>query len=469
MCTNTREITNKYTGKRVRVECGKCPACLQKRANRRASMIANNLGKDYVHLFVSLKYSNSCVPYIFHEDVCDPDVTIYRDSIINPKRSKNKRERIFKTVEIGSFASDNDSLLYPPTGLQYLRKKINGKWTTIDNKIGVLYFRDAQLFIKRVRKNLFEKYDYTDYFQYFLTGEYGETFARPHFHVLFSIPRKSFKYSQWRKILIESWPFNDYHSPRDIEIAKNPSRYLAKYVNSSCVVSPFLNQKTLRSRTLHSIYYGFHNDAFSFTTFVQRLRERNLTYDYIRMSTDAATELVNVPYPGYVSRRYFPKIKGYSRLNDAEICNVYYAPLLLKQYAHRLDYSNEDLKVNMSKIRGAQQYAELHGMDAWTYARLVPQLNNFLKSESYRSMFKEVHTPYDNLNLYDNIAQYYSLAVQDLTLNSIIASKPPSYKIYTNPNEMPYRVSETQRLEDDFNACVKQSKYNDYVYSHLQQ
>ena len=32
MCTNQREITNKYTGHKFYVKCGYCPACLQEDA-----------------------------------------------------------------------------------------------------------------------------------------------------------------------------------------------------------------------------------------------------------------------------------------------------------------------------------------------------------------------------------------------------------------------------------------------------
>ena len=35
MCTNQREIINKYTGHKLYVKCGHCPACLQEKAAHR--------------------------------------------------------------------------------------------------------------------------------------------------------------------------------------------------------------------------------------------------------------------------------------------------------------------------------------------------------------------------------------------------------------------------------------------------
>ena len=64
MCTNTRLIRNAYTGKAVRVSCGKCEACRQQKAALRANRIRNHSRFGYVSLFVTLTYSNDYLPYI---------------------------------------------------------------------------------------------------------------------------------------------------------------------------------------------------------------------------------------------------------------------------------------------------------------------------------------------------------------------------------------------------------------------
>lgn len=50
-------------------------------------------------------------------------------------------------------------------------------------KDGLLSKRDYQLFLKRLRKQLNNHYGIK--FRYFMCGEYGEKFARPHYHFIF--------------------------------------------------------------------------------------------------------------------------------------------------------------------------------------------------------------------------------------------------------------------------------------------
>lgn len=62
---------------------------------------------------------------------------------------------------------------------------------------GSLSIREAQLFLKRLRKNLF-----STRIKYFLCGEYGEEFGRCHYHaIIFGIGEES------ELILRKAWPF----------------------------------------------------------------------------------------------------------------------------------------------------------------------------------------------------------------------------------------------------------------------
>ena len=45
MCTNLRWIRNKYTDTRILVTCGHCKACLQEKANKRATRLKNEMSK----------------------------------------------------------------------------------------------------------------------------------------------------------------------------------------------------------------------------------------------------------------------------------------------------------------------------------------------------------------------------------------------------------------------------------------
>ena len=71
MCTHTRYITNRYTGDKVLVSCGKCPACLEAKALNRTNRIKNTYDGSNIALFVTLTYKNEFVPYILKSETDD--------------------------------------------------------------------------------------------------------------------------------------------------------------------------------------------------------------------------------------------------------------------------------------------------------------------------------------------------------------------------------------------------------------
>ena len=68
MCTNQREIVNKYTGHKLYVKCGHCPACLQEKAAHRVSRIKAQNSDATETYMLTLTYRNECVPYVRRED-----------------------------------------------------------------------------------------------------------------------------------------------------------------------------------------------------------------------------------------------------------------------------------------------------------------------------------------------------------------------------------------------------------------
>ena len=61
-CQHRSFITNKYTGKRIAVDCGQCDYCIHKRAQK-ASMRVKTAGSAFEHCwFVTLTYDNEHIP-----------------------------------------------------------------------------------------------------------------------------------------------------------------------------------------------------------------------------------------------------------------------------------------------------------------------------------------------------------------------------------------------------------------------
>lgn len=101
---------------------------------------------------------------------------------------------------------------------------------------GSLNYRDFQLFMKRLRKRVSVPV------RFYMCGEYGENFGRPHFHAClfgFNFPDlklwKSGKSKLYRSPLLEElWPFG-YSSVGDVnfESAAYVARYILKKVTGA--------------------------------------------------------------------------------------------------------------------------------------------------------------------------------------------------------------------------------------------
>lgn len=142
--------TNKYYGFAKRdsraelcvLPCGKCEKCLSFRAKNWAIRAMHEARYYEQNSFITLTYKDSHLPF----------KTIKKSDITENKKHIDKKE------------------------VSYC-----GGINTPENP-ATLYKRDFQLFMKRLRKELWK--DYGVRIKYLMCGEYGEKRSRPHYHAL---------------------------------------------------------------------------------------------------------------------------------------------------------------------------------------------------------------------------------------------------------------------------------------------
>ena len=325
MCTNKKWIRNKFDGKKYFVPCGHCEACQMEKANKVAQKIRNNSSKNWITLFVHLTYANSCIPYIRKTDLYKGlfSTPIYRDSINRRKRLgsgySTEKCRTFKTVQIGSF-----ELLDIPDNIESIENLPSPTHINDTDKVGVIFLPDIQNYIKRLRSyvkyyaDTYQKFD----FSWFQLAEYGETFSRCHFHLLFRIPATA-SVKLWKSALSANWLYDDYNTTyRNIQIAVQASNYVSSYINRPSTIPPFFYQKQLAPKRSHSFRFGQAIPEFSLEEICKKIDLRNLTYDVYGIRKDGTFGAVTVSYPSYIINRYFPKFKGYFRLTPHEVEDV---------------------------------------------------------------------------------------------------------------------------------------------------
>lgn len=458
MCQNKKYIRNIYSHQNILINCGKCPACLQDKANSRAQRIRNNVQSDKICLFVTLTYDNAGVPFVYRKDIDlgKREITVYRGS--SPRRVRIngdydvKLRRHFGRVALESvylgthFFDDFESKDYKNIkSLKYM-----------PDKVGVCLFKDYQNFQKRLRINLQRKYGFTKSFTSFQCSEYGGFSQRPHFHALFFIPLDA--EATFRRAIVESWPFgNFFKAGRFIEVARNPASYLASYVNGGSDLSKFFTNSPFAQKHSYSKMFGISDDIFSLNKILSKIERRDLSYN-IKFGNN---EVASVSVPQYVVNRYFPKFKGFSCLTLSERVECITVPKNL-YYKYSLGYSPGDLKKWSTRLNNAfRYYNSVTGKSIFDYCIDYNNAWSVLFSNHLKSSFDMIEKISDYKSFYSNGGLVTSQPLRYVTKDSLLFGFRNDMEL--NPNMMLGNEKRSILLSHMYHLKTKQK----YVTNHI--
>lgn len=213
-CFHPRKVTNRYTHETLFVRCGTCPSCLVHRSNIQCALISNMSSHFKYAYFFTLTYSDEFVPRVSLEVVercnaeseidsymsdSDPRRLPYDDSKYQIAATYLSRSGCFRVHDSGrvrDFSETESSFQFLHTfsgkEIHDLLIASNGRYDftrkcvtfpSIDecrNEILVLNPYDQNLFFKRLRKLISERYN--EKICYYLVSEYGGRTYRPHWH-----------------------------------------------------------------------------------------------------------------------------------------------------------------------------------------------------------------------------------------------------------------------------------------------
>ena len=474
MCQNKRYITTRQ-GKRLLVNCGHCPACLQEKAISRTNRIRANDPKDgsIMTLFVTLTYRNSACPYI---DKRELECSSPHSFLVGCDEEGRDKYEWFKTISVyrnikarrdykcgfkyGKQILADVSIPYPDDAIYNLPTMVNDK----HDRISVCYYPDVQLFFKRLRQILKRNYNYEKRFSYYACSEYGSVTKRSHFHLLLFVPRGSFE--MWQSAIAAAWPFDGYGlTKRNIEIARNAASYVSSYVN--CITTiPSLFQKNAFFRPKHSYSKGF-GQALSYLQLPQIIEAYQRGDLHVNITRIRNNTLVvdSVLLPKYIICREFPKFKGFSRLTFDEIIGILRAPQSLNRYVEVLGYDRQQLKDIKTRLTNLKQRALSKGVDLFDWYNTYAGIYTLRASQVLRDWYSELETPDDYFLNYDNIADYYDGFVHSPTLDNLLPSLSASFEPISDPNMLPYNCARSRQLEYWFNKYDKARKVNNNIYS----
>lgn len=465
MCENKKYVHNRYIHKSVLVSCGHCPSCQQEKANARAMRIRNH-NDGRLCLFVTLTYDNRFVPYIETSDLLnisdssvkevqikrDYSVRWYKDNCIikeNPVVLTSYRQCDFETFCFG---------------VPELKMKLQCT--------GVIYWPDVQNFIKRLRINLKRKYNYDSKISYYACGEYGSDTKRCHFHLLIYFEQGTFEEIQ--PVIVKSWPYGDMQREnKRIQIALDPSSYVASYTAKSASLPKILESAPIRPKYSHSLYFGLSLSAFSLPSLLEKADKNDMCYRK-EVLKDGVPVLVDVPIPKYVLNRFFPKFKGYSSFTTPEIHELLRFPQKLWNKLGKCDlsshipligehllYSREDFRRFIVHLNHCfETYKDITNKNIYDYSidycRVWQSRQNYIFKHSYDN----IETLLDFKDFYENANEF----VDNPDLSPTLLH--PSVLVYqVDPNKRDFEICKDKKLKEQYDRKENLKMINNMALS----
>lgn len=292
-CQHRSFITNRYTGRRIAVDCGQCDYCIHKRAQK-ASMRVKTAGSAFKYsYFVTLTYDNEHVPLmnceVLHSEYEDA-LSISGDKVFDYEKhsyipvseyscsDSSHLRHIFFTQVQGTVPYNRESFQYEPVkdnwflSMDAIRSFITktksatpyGKEGELsarygDNLIPYLNYVDVQNYIKRLRKHLKIALGSYETLHFYAVGEYGPVHFRPHYHILLFTNSEQVS-KVLRQCHDKSWKLGR----SDFQISRGgAASYVASYVNSlSAAPLLYRSCRAFRPRQRASIGFFEKGEVF---------------------------------------------------------------------------------------------------------------------------------------------------------------------------------------------------------------
>ena len=300
-CLHPRRVQNKYTGDVIEVGCGVCKACLMNRASKMSLLCSLEEDQHRYCMFVTLTYADEFIPKMRPVHCDELGIT----------RFISECDRLGDRGKV--IAVDSDC---------FHRFSVFGAWKgyyqaltdkcRLNGCLSYVSVREAQLFMKRLRKNLTKFTD--EKIRYYIASEYGPKTFRAHYHVLLYYDKEETQKAM-SKCIRKSWPFGRI----DASISRGKcSSYVAKYVNSNHFIPSFLGSMSSKPFSLHSQKFA--------VGFYQGKKEEIYEDEpsrFVRIGRVLAGDYVEFMPWRSLAFTFFPKCKGYSFKSYDELLRSY--------------------------------------------------------------------------------------------------------------------------------------------------
>ena len=294
-CEHPKTIYSKELNQFVRVSCGKCSACRNKRVSSWVTRLDKESQLHKYTFFVTLTYSDDNVPAYFYDDDMEHLVS-NRDCL-----SRIPLEELHGYLDNSS--KDYDyvlSRLVHPLGLPVICPK------------------DLSDFFKRFNKYCFSHV--TQHYQnirYFAAWEYGPRTFRPHIHLLCWFDDKEIA-KRFNEILHSSWTLGYFDASA---VYSNGGRsYVAKYVNKPTNLPKVYSFPKFQTK----VQFSKSPSIGSLQILDEEVRNFFYSKPIYRTSWNSRSQkYVDLPIELSFKNRFFPKCPEYYKRSHYDRTTLY--------------------------------------------------------------------------------------------------------------------------------------------------
>lgn len=308
------------------VPCGKCIACQN---NKRSSLSLKLRLEEYTSkycYFLTLTYDDEHLPlFSLGRDTCATEfIRVY------PYSERLRSDSLISDFCSDFYEFDNDFVdkmdYYSDFVLNYERKY--GKHCVYGHGLyALLYYRDIQLFLKRLRKYIYKNYG--EKIRFYIIGEYGTKSLRPHWHLLLFFNSSTLSQAfescenvgttsrpcQCPRFLRAFWQYGICDSKRTNGECYN---YVSSYVNQSSNF-PKLLVLLSNQKAYHSIQFG---EILPIESFVNAIEKGDFSFFERQFFIDSSgSENTYSVWRSYYSR-FFPRFTCSSQKSFEETYRI---------------------------------------------------------------------------------------------------------------------------------------------------
>lgn len=318
-CSNPQRVFNKYSGEYLTVACGKCDACRHSRRESWARRISSHMKTSGLCVFFTLTYDNNHLPLVYYDDNGDVVNFVRSKSRVFYNRHTQERTLLHSRVSYPDFNGINVFVkdeFFPTVAPPHfvLSRTSSSKVFDTQNRFAIAYGPDFQDYIKRLRINLFRKYNDTSFdpsFTYFAVSEYGPETFRPHFHGILFFRSCPSDIRSLFDLLSQTWGKSLCSKiGSEFEIIQSTSgsaEYVSKYVCKDTSLPFVLQRPEFCTKSYKSISIPIGSESFPLSDIPSLLDKDTLLYDktyYDKKQFKFCT--VKCSYPNSSWRRAFP-------------------------------------------------------------------------------------------------------------------------------------------------------------------